>query len=152
MEWFHELLFGSGIGHSILLLAVVIFAGILLGKIKIAGISLGITWILFVGIILSHFNMRMDPQALHFLKEFGLILTIQSGLLIIQVKLTMKGTLTSGKFVIMGVSMALMVMLTLTLDICQPSSKIRKKHATKLQCNQIFTKINRKLVVKLCDF
>ena len=72
MEWFHELLFGSGIGHSILLLAVVIFVGILLGKIKIAGISLGITWILFVGIILSHFNMRMDPEALHFLKEFGL--------------------------------------------------------------------------------
>ena len=78
MEWFHELLFGSGIGHSILLLAVVIFAGILLGKIKIAGISLGITWILFVGIILSHFNMRMDPQALHFLKEFGLILFVYS--------------------------------------------------------------------------
>ena len=76
MEWFHELLFGSGIGHSILLLAVVIFVGILLGKIKIAGISLGITWILFVGIILSHFNMRMDPEALHFLKEFGLILFV----------------------------------------------------------------------------
>lgn len=78
MEWFHELLFGSGIGHSILLLAVVIFVGILLGKIKIAGISLGITWILFVGIILSHFNMRMDPEALHFLKEFGLILFVYS--------------------------------------------------------------------------
>ena len=71
-------MFGSGIGHSILLLAVVIFVGILLGKIKIAGISLGITWILFVGIILSHFNMRMDPEALHFLKEFGLILFVYS--------------------------------------------------------------------------
>ena len=54
MEWVNNLLFGTGIGHSILLIAVVIFVGIFLGKIKIAGISLGITWILFVGIILSH--------------------------------------------------------------------------------------------------
>lgn len=78
MEWINGLLFGSGIGHSILLIAVVVFIGILLGKIKVAGVSLGMTWILFVGIILSHFGMRMDPQALHFLKEFGLILFVFS--------------------------------------------------------------------------
>lgn len=78
MEWIYSLFFGSGIGHSILLIAVVIFIGIWLGKLKVAGISLGITWILFVGIIFSHFNMRMDPHALHFLKEFGLILFVYS--------------------------------------------------------------------------
>ena len=78
MEWVSTLLFGSGIGHSILLISVVIFIGILLGKIKIGGISLGITWILFVGIICSHFGLKMDPQALHFLKEFGLILFVYS--------------------------------------------------------------------------
>lgn len=78
MEWIYNLFFGSGIGHSILLVAMVIFVGIWLGKIKVAGISLGITWILFVGIIFNHFNMRMDPQALHFLKEFGLILFVYS--------------------------------------------------------------------------
>ncbi|MDE5611108.1 MAG: putative transporter [Odoribacter sp.] len=78
MEWMHNLFFGTGVGHSIWLIAVVVFLGILLGKIKIAGISLGITWVLFVGIILGHFNMRMDPAALHFLKEFGLILFVYS--------------------------------------------------------------------------
>lgn len=78
MEWMYNLFFGGGIGHSILLVATVIFMGILLGKIKIAGISLGITWILFVGIFFSHFNMRMNPEALHFLKEFGLILFVYS--------------------------------------------------------------------------
>ncbi len=78
MEWMYNLFFGGGIGHSILLVATVIFMGILSGKIKIAGISLGITWILFVGIFFSHFNMRMDPEALHFLKEFGLILFVYS--------------------------------------------------------------------------
>lgn len=78
MEWVYNLFFGTGIGHSILLIAMVVFIGILLGKIKIAGISLGITWILFIGILFSHFNMRMDPEALHFLKEFGLILFVYS--------------------------------------------------------------------------
>ncbi len=78
MDWIYSLFFGTGIGHSILLIAIVIFVGIMLGKVKVAGISLGITWILFVGIILSHFNMRMDPHALHFLKEFGLILFVYS--------------------------------------------------------------------------
>lgn len=78
MEWVNSLMFGTSIGHSILLIAVVIFVGIFLGKIKIAGISLGITWILFVGIIFSHFGLRMDPHALHFLKEFGLILFVYS--------------------------------------------------------------------------
>lgn len=78
MEWVNSLMFGTSIGHSILLIAVVIFVGIFLGKIKIAGISLGITWILFVGIIFSHFGLLMDPQALHFLKEFGLILFVYS--------------------------------------------------------------------------
>lgn len=44
MEWIHTLFFGSGIGHSILLVAIVIFIGIYLGKVKIAGVSLGQTF------------------------------------------------------------------------------------------------------------
>ena len=78
MEWIHNLFFGGGVAHSILLIALVIAAGIALGKIKIAGISLGVTWILFVGIALSHFGMRIDPTTLHFVKEFGLILFVYS--------------------------------------------------------------------------
>ena len=46
MDWINELIWGSGIGHSILLLSVVIAAGIQLGKIKVFGISLGITLVL----------------------------------------------------------------------------------------------------------
>ena len=64
--------------HSVLLFAIVIAAGILLGKVKVAGISLGITWILFVGIICSHFGMRVDGGILHFMQEFGLILFVYS--------------------------------------------------------------------------
>ena len=47
-------------------------------KIKVAGISLGVTWILFVGIVFGHFNLNLDEHLLHFLKEFGLILFVYS--------------------------------------------------------------------------
>lgn len=76
MNWVNELLWGNGVAHSILVLAFVIAMGILLGKVKIAGISLGITWVLFVGIVMSHFGFLIDPHVLHFVKEFGLILFV----------------------------------------------------------------------------
>lgn len=78
MNWINDLLWGEGIGHSILLLSVVIAAGIQLGKIKIFGISLGITLVLFVGILLGHFGFTINPHVIHFFKEFGLILFVYS--------------------------------------------------------------------------
>ncbi len=84
MNWFSDLFtgnaaaWGGGVPHSIFVVAVVIAAGIALGKIKIAGISLGVTWILFVGIACAHFGMRLNEHLIHFLKEFGLILFVYS--------------------------------------------------------------------------
>ncbi len=78
MEWLVELVTGTGIAHSILVLAVVISMGLLLGKIKIFGISLGTTWILFFGILLGHLGLEINELVLHFLREFGLILFIYS--------------------------------------------------------------------------
>ena len=75
---FAELLFGSSTAHIIFILAATIALGTLLGKIKIGGISLGVTWILFVGIAFGHFGMGIDPKVLGFVKEFGLILFIYS--------------------------------------------------------------------------
>lgn len=78
MEWLVNLFLNEGIAHSILIFAIVITFGILLGKVKIAGISLGITWVIFVGIAFSHFGFRIDDHTLHFVKEFGLILFVYS--------------------------------------------------------------------------
>jgi putative transport protein len=73
-----DLFFGMGIGHSILLFAFVIATGLLLGKFKVKGISIGSTWILFIGILLSHFGFRADSIILQFAKDFGLILFVFS--------------------------------------------------------------------------
>ena len=61
--------FGSGIAHAVLTFALVITIGILLGKVKIGGISLGITWILFVGNVLSLIGMTVDSEVRHFVQE-----------------------------------------------------------------------------------
>ena len=78
MNWLNELIFGTGIAHSMFVFALVISIGIVLGRIKIFGVSLGITWILFVGIAFGHFGLLIDPDILNFMKEFGLILFIYS--------------------------------------------------------------------------
>ena len=78
MDWFTDLLWGTGVAHSVILLSLVIVFGILLGKVRIAGISLGITFVLFVGIVMGHFGLTIDPVVLHFFKEFGLILFVYS--------------------------------------------------------------------------
>ena len=67
---------GSGVGPTILYLSLSIFLGLLLGKIKIAKVSLGITWVLFVGIALSACGITLNHDMLHVIKEFGLILFV----------------------------------------------------------------------------
>ena len=78
MEWLNSLLFGEGIAHTILIYSFVIFTGVLLGKIKFWGISLGTTFILFMGILVGHMGYTINHEVLDFLKDFGLILFIYS--------------------------------------------------------------------------
>lgn len=80
MTWLIDLLTpgATSLASTILLYSFVIFVGIYLGKIKILGVSLGVTFVLFVGIIMGHFKYVVQPDTLHFLREFGLILFIFS--------------------------------------------------------------------------
>ena len=78
MSWFNELITGTSIAHSVLVLSGVTALGVLLSRIKICGVSLGVTWILFVGIVAGHFGLTVEHNVLHFIKEFGLILFVYS--------------------------------------------------------------------------
>lgn len=80
MEWLQTLL-GPGntsLASTIVLYSFVIALGVYLGKMKFAGVSLGVTFVLFVGIIMGHFGYIVDGEVLHFIREFGLILFIFS--------------------------------------------------------------------------
>ena len=80
MEWLQTLLGpgNTGLASTIVLYSFVIALGVYLGKMKFAGVSLGVTFVLFVGIIMGHFGYIVDGEVLHFIREFGLILFIFS--------------------------------------------------------------------------
>ncbi len=77
MEWLISLFTATdSVAHIVLLYACVIAAGVLLGKVKLGGISLGVTWVLFVGILAGHIGFTAPTATLHFIQEFGLILFV----------------------------------------------------------------------------
>ena len=89
MDWFQALFVDTGsVAHIVLIFAVVIAVGVLLGKIKVGGISLGVTFVLFAGIIVGHLYTACgiaDPSpggyacpasVLNFVQDFGLILFV----------------------------------------------------------------------------
>lgn len=78
MDWLLTLLREESIAHIILLYAFVISIGVMMGKIKVFGVSLGVTFVLFVGIFVGHFGFTVNDEVLHFIREFGLILFIFS--------------------------------------------------------------------------
>lgn len=78
MNWLYELFFGEGtsIPHIVVVYTFVIAFGGLLGKIKVKGVSLGVTFVLFVGLLMGHLGVQIDPAVLSLLKDFGLVLFV----------------------------------------------------------------------------
>lgn len=77
MEWLINLFTTQdSIAHIVLLYGIVIAIGIMLGKLKIGGISLGVTFVLFCGIVAGHFGFTGPTPILNFLQDFGLILFV----------------------------------------------------------------------------
>ncbi len=80
MDWIQQLLSpgNTALASTIVLYSFVIAVGVFLGKLKIGGVSLGVTFVLFVGLVMGHFGYKVNPEVLHFIREFGLILFIFS--------------------------------------------------------------------------
>ena len=77
MDWFISLFTTqNSVAHIALLFSIVIATGISLGKIKIGGISLGVTFVLFTGIIAGHIGFTAPTDILDFVRDFGLILFV----------------------------------------------------------------------------
>lgn len=74
--WLFDLFTKSSVGQQVLAIAITAALGLMLGKIKIKGIGLGSAGALFVGIGLGHIGLRVEPNVLHFIQEFGLILFV----------------------------------------------------------------------------
>lgn len=66
----------NAVAQTLIIYSAIITLGMLIGKIQIKGVSLGVTFVLFVGILAGHLGCNIDPAVLDFLKNFGLILFI----------------------------------------------------------------------------
>ena len=79
MDWLKTLLLDpESVAHILLLYSFVIAIGVWLGKIKFFGVSLGVAFILFAGIVAGHFGLTANPGILSFVQDFGLILFVYS--------------------------------------------------------------------------
>jgi len=77
MDWLYKLFFGTdSVAHIALLYALVIAVGVYLGKIKFGGVALGVTFVLFAGIVAGHFGFTGPLPVLNFIQDFGLILFV----------------------------------------------------------------------------
>ncbi len=76
MNWFTQLFTVPSVAQAVIVYSLVIASGIALGKVKILGISFGITWVLFIGLLMSYFGITINKETEHFVKEFGLILFV----------------------------------------------------------------------------
>lgn len=78
MNWLVQLLTEHSVAQTVVIYGLLIAIGITLGKIRIFGISLGVTWILFAGIIVAYFGVSVEKDLMYFLRDFGLILFVYS--------------------------------------------------------------------------
>ena len=77
MEWLTALWTDqNSVGHILLVYALVITVGTILGRIKVFGISLGVTFVLFAGLAAGYLGLTVNQTVLHFLRDFGLILFV----------------------------------------------------------------------------
>lgn len=78
MDWFIKILSEPSLIQTVILISAVAAVGLLLGKIKILGISLGITFVFFAGIMAGHFQLPVNKDMLSFAQNFGLIIFVYS--------------------------------------------------------------------------
>jgi putative transport protein len=76
MNWLLQLFTQQSVAQTVIIYGLVIAVGTWLGRIKIFGISLGVTWILFMGLLASYLGLTINKEIEHFLREFGLILFV----------------------------------------------------------------------------
>jgi putative transport protein len=77
MKWFIDLFTNHGtVAFAVLVYAIVIASGVLLGKLSFKGISFGIAFVLFTGILAGHLGFKVDTEIVEFLRDFGLILFV----------------------------------------------------------------------------
>ncbi len=78
MKWLFDLFLEHSALQAVIIISIIIASGLGLGKIRVCGISLGITFVFFMGIFAGHWGLSIDPQMLTYAESFGLVLFVYS--------------------------------------------------------------------------
>ena len=70
MEWINSVLFEHSAIQAVVVMALIIFSGLALGRIRVAGISLGVTFVFFMGIFAGYLGLSIDHQMLNYAESF----------------------------------------------------------------------------------
>ena len=76
MEWLYDLFFEQNALQAVIIISLIISTGLALGKIHVCGISLGVTFVFFTGILAGHSGLAINPQMLNYAESFGLVLFV----------------------------------------------------------------------------
>ncbi len=112
MDWINLLLIEHSSLQAIVIVSLICAIGMALGKVKIAGISLGVTFVFFIGIIAGHIGLSIDPAMLKYAENFGLVIFVYA--LGLQVGPGFFSSLAHGgvKLNVLGLSLALITLIT----------------------------------------
>ena len=76
MEWINSLLFEQSPMQTVIILSVICAVGLAFGKLRVMGVSLGIAFVFFIGIVAGHLGLTVNPAMLDYAQSFGLILFV----------------------------------------------------------------------------
>ena len=76
IDWLNSVLIEHSAIQAVIVLSLLCACGLALGKIRVMGISLGVTFVFFLGIFAGHLGLTIDPQMLHYVEDFGLVLFV----------------------------------------------------------------------------
>lgn len=76
MEWLNNLFIEQSALQAVVVISLISAVGIGLGRIHVAGVSLGVTFVFFMGILAGHFGLTVDANVLSYVQTFGLVLFV----------------------------------------------------------------------------
>lgn len=76
MEWIYDIFLSHSALQAVIVISIIIAVGLALGKIRVWGISLGVTFVFFAGILAGHIGLSIDPTILHYTENLGLVLFV----------------------------------------------------------------------------
>lgn len=76
MQWISDIFLTHSAMQAVIVLSIIIACGLALGKLRVKGVSLGVTFVFFAGILAGHLGLSIDPTILHYTENLGLVLFV----------------------------------------------------------------------------